>query len=114
MRYEAANLIDDLGYQGNIRTLCERAMVSERMFRYYKEQVPSKQALLALAVSLSMREEAVDELLCKYGYCLSQSIPGDVVIRWHIRQDRGEGRILFEINEVLERMGVPLLMTRQL
>lgn len=93
-------------------------MISERMFRYYKEKVPSKQALLALAVSLSMREKAIDELLHKYGYCLSQSIAGDVVIRWHIRRDsgegKGEGRILFEINEVLERMGVPLLMTRQL
>lgn len=92
-------------------------MVSERMFRYYKEKVPSKQALLALAVALSMREKAVDELLRKYGYCLSRSIAGDVVVRWHIRQDRGEEireeRILFEINEVLERMGIPLLMTRQ-
>lgn len=117
MQYETVNLIEDLGYQGKIRVLCERAMVSERMFRYYKEQTPSKQALLAMAVSFPMREEEVEKLLYKYGYCLSKSIAGDAVVRWYMQRERGETiraeRILFEINEVLERMGVPLLMTRQ-
>lgn len=98
--------------------LCEHSMVSERMFRYYKVKVPSKQALLALAVSLSMTEQAVEELLCQYGYCLSASVVGDVVVRWHLRQGIGEKKsgkmMLFEINVTLERMGLPLLMTRQL
>lgn len=110
--------MEALGYQGSIRMLCEYSMVSERMFRYYKVKVPSKQALLALVVVLSMREEAVDRLLRKYGYCLSASIAGDVVVRWHIRQGIREKRngktVLFEINATLERMGLPLLMTRQL
>lgn len=94
--------------------LCEHSMVSERMLRHYKVKVPSKQALLALAVVLSMQEEAVDELLRKYGYCLSASIAGDAVVRWHIRQGIGGKKMLFEINVTLERMGLPLLMTRQL
>lgn len=118
LQYEAVDLMDALRYQGSVRMLCERSLVSERMFRYYKVKVPSKQALLAMAVALSMREEAVEELLRKYGYCLSASIAGDVVVRWHIRQgirEKKSGKtVLFEINAILERMGLPLLMTRQL
>lgn len=91
-------------------------MVSERMFRYYKELVPSKQVMLALSVSLAMQEEAVDALLRRYGYCLSDSIAGDAVVRWYVGQNGAEKsgeRLLFEINWTLERMGLPLLMTRQ-
>lgn len=117
LQCETVNLIEALGYQGNIRTLCERSMISERMFRYYKVKCPSKQALLALTLSLEMNEEAVDELLRKYGYCLSASIAGDVVVRWYIRQGsekrKGGREVLFEVNETLERMALPLLMTRQ-
>ena len=117
LQCETINLYEYLDYQGNIRTLCERAMVSERMFRYYKVKIPSKQALLALTLALVWQEEAIDGLLRKCGYCLSQSIAGDVVIRWYVGQDGGkrrmEERLLFEINEVLEHMGLPLLMTRQ-
>lgn len=92
-------------------------MISERMLRYYKEKIPTKQALLAIAVSLDIQADEIDKLLRKYGYCLSQSIAGDALIRWYTRmakkQVQREESLLFEINGVLERMELPLLMTRQ-
>lgn len=117
LHFETVDLMEYLGYHGTRRGLCERAMISERMLRYYKEKIPTKQALLALAVSLDMQVDEIDKLLRKYGYCLSPSIAEDMVIRWYIssqgRKDRRERELLFEINEVLEHMKLPLLMTRQ-
>lgn len=118
LSYEKINLTEYLEYHGTLRMLCERAMVSERMLRYYKTEVPAKQPLLAIAVSLAMPVDEMDILLRKYGYCLSASIAGDAVIRWHTQTARRRGQggeaLLFEINEVLERMALPLLMTRQI
>lgn len=102
-------------HHGLLKTLYENAYISERMFRYYKTEEPTKQALLAIAVSLDMPLEKTDALLHKYGYCLSKSLAADMVVHWHLTTDTAAKGIhlLDTINETLYHMGLPLLMTRQ-
>lgn len=99
-----------------IKTLYENACISERMFRYYKTMEPTKQALLAIAISLGMSLDETDALLHKYGYCLSRSLTADMVVRWHLTANPSAlnaTTILDTINQTLYDMGLPLLMTRQ-
>lgn len=103
-------------YTGLIKTLYENAQISERMFRHYKTKEPTKQALLAIAVSLGMSFHETDALLHKYGYCLSKSLAADMVIRWYLMLEpdcRSGMDLLDAINGTLYDMGFPLLMTRQ-
>lgn len=102
-------------YKGKLKELCENALISERMLRYYKKIVPTKQALLAIAVSMDCNMSEIDELMRKYGYCISDSVVADAVVRWFInnRSNKSGTRLLSEINIVLDNMGLPLLMTRQ-
>lgn len=85
------------------------------MLRNYKSIVPTKQALLAILTVLNFSAADMDELLRSYGYCLSESLAADAVVRWYADNSRprynGAG-LLNEINDVLEKMGLPLLMTR--
>ena len=68
---------------------------------------------MAIALSINMSLEDMRSILKKYGYCLSESIAADMVVKWFITYQNDEGRkILYGINEVLEEMGLPLLMTR--
>ena len=84
------------------------------MLRYYKKITPTKQALLAIAVSMNCGLSETDALLRSYGYCLSKSSAADVAVMWFINNIyRHGGRLLAEINIVLDNMGLPLLMTRQ-
>lgn len=103
-------------HTGLIKNLYENAQISERMFRHYKTKEPTKQALLAIAVSLGMSFHETDALLHKYGYCLSKSLASDMVIRWYLTWEP-EGKssmdLLDTINGTLYDMGLPLLMTRQ-
>ena len=101
---------------GLLKTLYENAYISERMFRYYKTKEPTKQALLAIAISLGMSFDEADTLLHKYGYCLSRSLAADMVVRWHLTANPSALKsttILDTINQTLYDMGLPLLMTRQ-
>lgn len=68
---------------------------------------------MAIVLSLNMGLDDLRSILKKYGYCLSESIAADMVVKWFItyRNDK-DGNILYTINEVLEEMGLPLLMTR--
>lgn len=103
-----------LRYKGKLKDLYENAVISERMLRYYKKITPTKQALLAIAVSLNCGLLETDALLRSYGYCLSKSSAADVAVMWFINNTyRNGGRMLAEINIVLDNMGLPLLMTRQ-
>lgn len=116
LQFEGGDLVKALEYKGKIRSLCEKAMISERMFRSYKHNTPTKQTLLALAVALDKSCTETDKLLHKYGYCLSDSIIGDVVVKWFLSIENNitdRELLIFLINETLEKMGVPLLMTKQ-
>lgn len=102
-------------YKGKKKTLCNDSLISERMFRYYKKTTPTKQALIAIAVSLNSDVKDINILLRGYGYCLSESMAADAVVVWFINsKGRKKGaELLYEINEVLDEMSLPLLMTRQ-
>lgn len=104
-----------LHYKGKLKNLSENAVISERMLRYYKKIVPTKQALFAIAISLNCNLSEIDTLLRKYGYCLSDSAVTDSVIIWFINNNtyKNGSILLTEINIVLDNMGLPLLMTRQ-
>lgn len=68
---------------------------------------------MAIALSLNISLGELRTLLKKYGYCLSESVAADMVVQWFLTyQDIRGGKLLFMINEVLEEMGLPLLMTR--
>lgn len=102
--------------------------VSERMFQYYiTGKEPTKQALLAIAISLGLEFSQIDGILHAYGYCLSKSLPNDAVVSWHLqnrektRQQissrqhikyRYDAPLLYAINEELADLELPLLMTK--
>lgn len=115
LQFEGGDLINALGYKEKLTELCRHAMVSERMLRYYKYNTPTKQTIIALALALDKNVAEIDGILHKYGYCLSDSIISDLVVKWYITEYKAihKGLLVFEINETLEKMGVPLLMTRQ-
>lgn len=106
----------DLKYKGKLKDLSENAVISERMLRYYKKITPTKQALLAIAVSLNCGLDEINDLLRSYGYCLSKSFAADIAVMWFIENNiyKHGSMLLTEINIVLENMGLPLLMTRQI
>lgn len=108
------SLTERLGYSGKPKELCAAAGVSERMLRSYKKSVPTKQVLLAIVIVLDLSVSDIDRILRSYGYCLSESLAADAVVRWYVNNSRLErgARLLNEINDTLESMGLPLLMTR--
>lgn len=108
-------LMERLGYSGKPKDICAAAGISERMLRSYKSKTPTKQALLAIVIALNFSVLEIDEILRSYGYCLSESLAGDTVVKWFVnnaRQNKNGAALLDEINDVLEKMGLPLLMTR--
>lgn len=68
---------------------------------------------MAITLSLNLPLDEQRDILKKYGYCLSDSIAADMVVKWFVDtyHDGGAG-LLIAVNEVLEKMGLPLLMTR--
>ncbi|MDE6727846.1 MAG: hypothetical protein K2J80_07900 [Oscillospiraceae bacterium] len=68
---------------------------------------------MAITLSLNMSLDELQIILKKYGYCLSESVAADMVVKWFITYRNGCGeKILYSVNEVLEEMELPLLMTR--
>lgn len=112
LEFEGGALISYLGYSGSKTDLYKKAMISERMFWHYKTKTPTKEAILALMITLNKNCSEIDLLLHKYGYCLSDSIITDAVIKWNLKNHHGTSH-LDEINSTLSDMGLPLLMTRQ-
>ncbi|MDE6746560.1 MAG: hypothetical protein K2J72_07970 [Oscillospiraceae bacterium] len=102
----------DTHYKGKLKNLSENAVISERMLRYYKKITPTKQALLAIAVSLNCGLTETDALLRSYGYCLSKSFAADAAVMWFINNNtyRNSGGLLAEINIVLDNMGLPCIL----
>lgn len=112
---ETGGLTERLNYPGKPKDLCAAAGISERMLRNYKKTIPTKQALLAIVIALDFSITDIDRILRSYGYCLSESLAGDAVVKWYVNNSReinSGARLLNEINDTLEKMGLPLLMTR--
>lgn len=112
--YSGGYIVDMLGYTGKLTELCDKAMVSDRMLRRYKTKAPTKQVILALCIVSNKTTDETDHILRNYGYCLSDCIISDVVIKWFIGESGIDpDMLIFDINETLEKMGLPLLMARQ-
>jgi hypothetical protein len=101
-------------YKGKYCDLLNEAAVSERMFQYYiAGKEPTKQALLAIAISLRLPLDDIEKLLREYGYCLSKSLPNDAVVLWFLKDRNKHGSMLLSsINNVLDDLDLPLLMTK--
>ncbi len=100
-----------------IHVMLEKAGVSERMFQYYRAgKDPSKQSLLAIAISLELPLEEIQELLRMYGYVLSESLPNDAVVLWFLKNYQNTASqnisLIYSINDILQEMQLPLLMTK--
>lgn len=68
---------------------------------------------MAITLSLNLPFDEQKTILKKYGYCLSESVAADMVVKWFVTNRKKEDtKILYGVNEVLEEMGLPLLMTR--
>ncbi len=69
---------------------------------------------MAVTIALNCNVEELSSILIKYGYCLSASVAADAAVKWYLDTYpciNGKD-ILIEINETLQCMGLPLLMTR--
>lgn len=85
------------------------------MFQYVKnDRNPTKETALAIAAAMNMSLEDTIRLLKSAGYVLSKSIPSDMVILWMLSNQEGKQNksMLFQINETLYELELPLLMTR--
>lgn len=92
-------------------------VISERMLNYFfNGKIPNKPSLLAIAIGLKLNLEETELLLKKAGYILSESIYFDIVVKRYIKETEngknGSGKIE-EINEILYRLSLPMLMTRE-
>ena len=108
------SLIED---KTQIKKIYEHAQISERMFQYIKNgRIPTKQSLIAIAVSLELGAEEIKHLLPKAGYALSDSIAWDMIVETLLKQSEMTGdyrNAVSRINNVLFDLGLPLLMTRE-
>ncbi|MCM1082565.1 MAG: hypothetical protein NC393_01470 [Clostridium sp.] len=108
-------LVDLLfSYEGKLGALAAKSQISERMLQYYKKgMTPTKQALLAIGISLNLGVGDIEGLLREYGFCLSKSLPNDLVVLWGFDKLNRDSLFLYKINEILSDLELPLLMTKQ-
>lgn len=81
-----------------------------RRIRY--DYSPTKNSLLALAISLELQTDEIYLLLQKAGYVLSESIAFDMVIKYLLENPQ-TAKNVFYINDILYELNLPLLMTRE-
>jgi hypothetical protein len=96
--------------------LCDAALVSDRMFRHIKSgRFLRKEPLLALLIVMNLNWDDIQKALEKAGFTLSHSVHFDVVTMWMLKNElhnhKGAKR-LYRINELLDSLKLPLLMTR--
>lgn len=92
----------------------KKANISERMYQYIMNgRNPTKETVLALAISLGFQLEETELLLKSAGYIFSKSLPNDMVILYLLTHpEECKAPLLYYINEVLQDLEMPLLMTR--
>jgi len=103
-------------YKGKKIDLYKSALISERMFRYIKlGKHLRKESILSLLIAMELDLAEIQIALSKAGFILSKSLINDAVIMWilnhKIHNKKGNQR-LFIINEILDELELPLLITR--
>lgn len=96
--------------------LLDDSNVTERMLQYIKSGMrPSKEAILAITISLGLNIDEIQILLKASGYVLSRSLPNDIVILYLLEHnncnDEGDS-LVWHINDILEELDLPLLGTK--
>ena len=103
-------------YPKRVVDLCNLASVSERMFRHIKNgRHLKKEPILALLIAMNCPLNSIQDCLKRAGFILSKSMPADVVVLWVLENERClSNKIgpIYQINETLDSLGLPLLMTR--
>lgn len=103
-------------YPGKLRDLYEAAFVSERMLRYIRAGTNiKKEPILAILITMGKDLDSIQKCLRKAGLMLSKSLPVDMVVMWLLENEPFISRRtspVSRINETLESLGLPQLMTR--
>ena len=104
-------------YEGTFLELSSMALISDRHLRYIRDGTSlRKEPILAVLVVLGLGLNEIQVILKRAGYVLSKSLPNDAVIIWllenEVKSTTGTQRI-YRINEVLDSLGMPLLMARE-
>ncbi len=98
------------------KPIYEHAQISERMFHHFKSDItPTKQSLLAIAITLGISLDEINRILPKAGYFLSDSLANDVIIKKLLTMPsltQNPNMTVFYINYILHELELPLLMTR--
>ena len=95
------------------KNIYDKALISDRMYRRIRADYhPTKASLLALAISLEPKTDEIYLLLQKAGYVLSESIAFDMVVKY-LLENVQTAKNVFNINDVLYELNLPLLMTRE-
>ena len=96
--------------------LLEQSNVTERMLEHIKSGMhPSKESILAIAISLGLNIAEIQAMLKSFGYVLSQSLPNDMVVLYlleHNDCNNKENSLVWYINNTLEELNLPLLGTK--
>ena len=104
-------------YPGKLIELCDIASVSDRMLRHLKRgNHLKKEPILAVLIAMGQNIENIQRILKKAGYILSKSVPNDMVIMWMLEnepQNDNGTNLNYRINEALDSLDLPLLMTRE-
>lgn len=103
-------------YTDKQKKLFTEANVTERMLYYIKaDRKPSKESLLALVISMGMETEEIQQVLRTAGYVLSKSLPTDMIVLYFLEHQSEWNKnisLVWQINEVLDELELPLLGTR--
>ena len=106
-----------LTYPHKESQLAKDALISERMFNHIKHgKHLSKNAILALLITMGLDSLNIQKALAKAGFTLSLAIPSDVVILWLLDNQAipatGAKRLDF-VNQTLDDLGLPLVESRE-